>query len=348
MKITAYPAFKTKYKNPYNWLLYNNIKSPKVTVAEFSAKDSLRGDYDILHLHWVVETIIRHPNLIQAFLRAIMMLILIDLLRKKGTKVVWTIHDENPHSIIHPQLGNWFQKQFLHRLDGYISLSEYSNQSIEKNLPHLQKIPHTIVRHGHYRDVYPNKITPQQARDTLGITEKQKVLLFFGYIDVYKNVPHLIQTFRELAPPDWTLVIAGKIERDSLKDEIITATNNDSQVKLFLEYIPDEQVQLYFQSADLVVLPFQEILNSGSALLSLSFNRPILVPALGSIPELQNQVGKDWVKMYFGEFNTINLQSGLDWFVDTKRCENTPIDNLDWRILANQTLEFYQQILNQK
>jgi beta-1,4-mannosyltransferase len=350
MRISAYPAFKTKYKNPYNWLLYKNMPATEAVVEEFSYKKIISSKYDILHLHWVVETIIRHPNLIIALVRSLMMLMLIDFARKKGTKVIWTIHDETPHSIVHPRLASWFQKHLLNRIDGYISLSEKAEGIIETSLPMLQGLPHAVINHGHYRDIYPNQITPQEARKRLKITDSNRIILFFGYIDFYKNVPNLIRVFRELSPQNWVLVIAGKIEQDNLKEEIAIATatpasKNDPNVKLFLNHIPDNELQIYFQSADLVVLPFTKILNSGSSLLALSFNCPILVPNLGSIPELQNIVGQDWVNIYSGEFTPEILSQGLDWLINTQRSNQCMMEELDWDKLSQETLQLYQKCL---
>lgn len=210
IRISGYPAFKTKYKNPYNWLLYKNMPATAAVVEEFSYKEIIRNKYDILHLHWVVETVVRHPNLLIALVRSLVMLILIDFARKRGTKVIWTIHDETPHSFVHPRLANWFQKHLLNRVDGYISLSEKTKEIVETTLPKLQKLPHAVINHGHYRDIYPNTITPEEAQTKLEIPENKRIILFCGYIDTYKNVPQLIRVFRELSPPNWVLVIAGK------------------------------------------------------------------------------------------------------------------------------------------
>jgi beta-1,4-mannosyltransferase len=345
MRISAYPAFKTKYKNPYNWLLYKNMPAKKAVVEEFSYKKVISNQYDILHLHWVVETIIRHPNWMISSVRSLMMLMLIDFARKRGTKVIWTIHDETPHSIVHPRLASWFQKHLLTRIDGYISLSQTSKEIIEKKLPILQKLPNAIINHGHYRDIYPNTIQPQEAREKLKISNDKRIILFVGYIDIYKNVPKLIKIFRQLSPPGWVLVIAGKIERYHLKEEITLESENDPNIKLFLNHIPDDELQIYFQSADLVVLPFTKILNSGSSLLALSFNCPILVPNLGSIPELKNIVGEDWVNTYSGELTPEILSQGLDWFINTKRSSQCTMEKLDWEKLSQETLQLYQQFL---
>ncbi|RAM51643.1 MAG: group 1 glycosyl transferase [Hapalosiphonaceae cyanobacterium JJU2] len=344
MKIIAYPAFKTKYKNPYNWLLYTNMLSQGVIVEEFSFHKILNNKYDIFHLHWVVETIVRHPNPLIVWIRVLSMLLLIDWSKARGTRIIWTIHDENPHSILHVQIADWFQKEFVKRIDGYINLSIKGKNIAEQIFPSLINKSSSIVYHGHYLNFYPNHINHSQAREKIGIFDHFKVVLFFGYIDFYKNIPHLIKIFRKLSPEDWLLVIAGKVEAPLLKEEILSVCENDLRIKLFLNYIPDAQVQFYFKAAELVILPFKEILNSGSALLALSFDCPILVPNLGSMPELQSQTGEDWIKLYTGELTTEILREGLTWSIQKRQVKNPPLNQLDWHILSQQTLDFYRLI----
>lgn len=338
MKVIAYPAFKTRYKNPYNWLLYTNMIQQGVEVEEFSALKMLWGGYDILHLHWVVETIVRHPNLWIGWLRATMMLFLLDLVRMRGTKVVVTIHDETPHSVVHPQIAEWFKKRLCKRVDSYISLSELGGLDFKCE----------VIRHGHYRDAYPNEVSRDEARKRLGIVGNCPTILFFGYIDFYKNVPHLVKVFRQLSAPDYCLVVAGKLEQMTIGDEILSVCGDDNRIKLFLEYIDPNQVQMYFNAADLVVLPFKEILNSGSAILALSFDVPILVPDLGGMRDLQAIALKDWVKIYSGELTPEILQQGLDWALQTRRCQQVNLDSLEWSHIAQKTIQTYENSLYYK
>ena len=61
------------------------------------------------------------------------------------------------------------------------------------------------------------------------------------------------------------------------------------------------------------MLPFSDIMHSGSAMLALSFNRPVLVPARGSLPELQMRVGSEWVRTYDGELTAAILKDAAAW-----------------------------------
>jgi beta-1,4-mannosyltransferase len=89
-----------------------------------------------------------------------------------------------------------------------------------------------------------------------------------------------------------------------------------------------------------VVLPFRDITNSCTALLALSFDRPVLVPALGAMAELQALVGDEWVRTYDDELTPDLLARALDWAV--RRPPGVPrLDALDWPEIARRTLSVY-------
>jgi len=60
-------------------------------------------------------------------------------------------------------------------------------------------------------------------------------------------------------------------------------------ISLYLRYIEDNEVQVFFNACDIVVLPYLNILTSGAAVLALSFGRPVIAPDKGCIPELLNE-----------------------------------------------------------
>lgn len=344
MKVIAWPAFKTRSKNPYNWLLYSQMREQGVTVEEFSPVKLLRKHYDIFHLHWPVETILDKPSPLLSSVRLTSLFALIDLMRLRGTRIVWTIHNLQAHENSYPRLSAWFWREFLPRIDGYINLSEAGKAAAEERFPLLKKCSGFTVPHGHYREVYPNEVNRTCARSTLGIAQGCRVLVFLGQIRPYKNVPHLIRVFRELSDPNLVLVVAGKPYESETHTEVLEATASDPRVKLFLKFVSDKDIQLYLNAADLVVLPFRDVLNSGSALLALSYNCPVLVPAKGAMSELQAQVGEAWVKTFSGELTAEILCEGLSWVLHTSRPESTPLEELNWCQLSEKTVEVYRAV----
>ncbi len=65
---------------------------------------------------------------------------------------------------------------------------------------------------------------------------------------------------------------------------------DDARISFHVKFIPDNEIQIFLNAANVVVLPFARILTSGTANLAMSFRRPIIVPKTGCLPEL---VAKD-------------------------------------------------------
>lgn len=217
-------------------------------------------------------------------------------------------------------------------------------QRARAQFPALRSSPGVVIPHGHYRGSYPNTVSKSEARQLLGISAQETLLLFFGTISPYKNVPHLIRTFCRAALKDTTLLVAGhpgEKEERRVKDALV----GDGRVQLHLERIPEESVQIFFAAADLVVLPFTEIANSGSVMLALSFNRPVLVPAMGAMPELRKIVGSEWVYAYERELSAETLKAAVLWAQETVRNARPNLDAFDWDDIARETFTIYSAVV---
>lgn len=343
MKVIAWPAFKTRYKNPYTWLLYSNMPE-SVSVTEFSTKRLLLKRFDVFHLHWPVETLVRHPNVWVARLRVVTFWLLLKLSKLRGTKIVWTIHDEKPHVVVHQKLADWFQAKLIANTDGYINLCAAGKQAVEKAMVGLDTKPGFVVAHGHYRGCYADDMSREEARSHFKLSTETKALLYLGYISPYKNVPHLAKTFQQIPSTEKniTLLVAGQPDNDRLATAVRSAAAGNNNIQLHLRFIQDNELQLFFKAADLVVLPFEEILNSGSLLLSLSFNRPVLAPDMGAVSDWKERLGTAWIKTYAGTLTPEILMDAVE------ACEGdmgqAPIEFLDWGAIAEQTLSAYKAV----
>jgi len=127
-------------------------------------------------------------------------------------------------------------------------------------------------------------------------------------------------------------------------EELQTLSAGDDRISLDLKFIPDQDVPVYFGAADAVVLPFDSILNSGSVLLGLSFNRVVLAPRLGALPEIQARVGRPWLQLYDGGLTTKMLLDLRAPHAGPASEEAGPdLSAFDWNSIADRTLEFYRQ-----
>ena len=341
MKVIAWPAGGA---NPYNGLLYAHLRDLGATVSDFTPLRLLRSSRAIWHLHWP-ERMLNRPSALAAAVRAAALLLLACAARVRKTRLIWTVHNLQPHEYDHPWIGRWFWPAFTRLLSGFIVLSPRGRQLIEQRHPRLRRTSCAIVPHGHYRGAYPDTVSQVEARAALGLPAAAPVAAFVGQIRPYKNVPHLVQVFRQMPEPDRRLVIAGQPADVPLHERVVQSASGDPRVRLFLSFVPEDLVQVYLRAADLVVLPFSEILNSGSALLALSFDRPVLVPRKGAMAELEHELGSQWVRTYAGELTPATLAEALAAVHANPpgRCE--ALARFDWTPLAEKTLETFQAAL---
>jgi beta-1,4-mannosyltransferase len=338
MRILAWP---NESLNPYTPLLYSNMGSG-VVVEEFSARKLLRP-YAVWHMHWPEALLnIRNPS--RAALKVSGFFATVDYLRWRGVKIVWTMHNFKAHEGLYPSLEAHFWRRFIPRVDGAISLSETGLSIAKSQFPGLRHVPTAVIPHGHYRDEYP--LSTVEGREALGIPAKARVILFFGAVRGYKNVEALVRAFREVTTPDALLYIVGRPNTAALTDSILKAASADSRVRIAFEFVKNEDISKFMQAADLVVLPYRAILNSGSALLALSFSRPVLVPDLGSMGDLRKDFGDAWVQTFSGNLDARTLESSLDWAAQPRPSVCPMPDKYNWKSIRSETIQFYKRVIS--
>ncbi|HKE95213.1 MAG TPA: glycosyltransferase [Povalibacter sp.] len=327
--------------NPYVRRFATELEDAGATVDEFSYLNALSRRYDVLHLHWPDSHLVsgswwtslaKHARFAAA----------IGLMRLRGTRIVWMMHNLKPHDANH-RLSAWLFPRWVPRAcTQVIALSAHGLQAARTLYPSLERKPAVIVPHCHYRGEYPPAPSREECRRRLGLLPEHFTYLFFGNIRRYKNVPHLIGAFRALPQRDIQLVIAGLPGHGVDADDLVTLTGDDERISLRLEFIQDEAVPTYFGAADVVVLPFDSILNSGSVMLALSFDRIAMAPRLGALPEIQSRVGSQWLRLYDGTLTTAMLQD-LRADAMRKQALHADLSAFDWNSIADRTLEFYRQ-----
>lgn len=344
LRVIAWPAFENHVLNPYNALLYAKLAELGARVEDFSPRKLIFGRHDIWHLHWP-ESILSTPQRWKAVPLAIVLRLLLRVARLKETKIVWTVHNLRSHEGFYPYVEAGLWRALLEHLDGYIALTEGGKAQALGRYPALQDRPGFVIPHGDYRSAYTDSITRTEARDRLKLPQHAQVLLSMGQLRPYKNVPRLIEQFRQLAAPEAILVVAGRPASVDVATEIVTAAGNDSRVQVHFGFVPADELQVYLRAADLMVLPYGEILNSGSAILALTFGCPVLVPDRGAMAELRQAVGPHWVQAYTGALSTETLRAALEWALTTPRSPQSTSPGGSWDAIAEQTLIAYQAIL---
>lgn len=250
-------------------------------------RSCLKYQPDYIHVDWLHSYYIRR-KVWMTWLQFPVFLIEIFLVKNIfRTKIVWTLHNIFPHD--QPFFGpfKWARRYFAKNCE-WIRI--FQEGTLERALPILKVgiDKFKVVPEGSYAKYYPNSIKVDEAKRRLGLPANEKVLLYLGLIRPYKGITELIEVNKQMKMEKTRLLIVGK----SMNQKYLQRIENlaSENVEIIEGFVPPEKLQLYFNAADLVVLPFKKIENSGSAILAMGFKKPIVAPNLGVLSErLQQQ-----------------------------------------------------------
>lgn len=278
--------------NPYITMLTEALRrTPGVEVVTFSARAALLGRYSVVHLHWP-ETILglggrRFTGRLVRWVVAALFLARLTIAR---TPVVRTVHNvELPADASGAQrlLLRWFDRLTTHRI--------VLNDRTE--CPG----PSTTIPHGHYRDWYTG---PRSA----AVPGR---LQYVGLVRRYKGVEGLVEAFRSVADDSLTLDIAGAASSSELVVTVSALAHDDPRVSLRFDYLSDDELVAAVTAAELVVLPYRFMHNSGTVLAALSLDRPVLVPDTPVNTDLAAEVGPGWIHTFTGDLTAGAIEAAL-------------------------------------
>ncbi|MFA5422306.1 MAG: glycosyltransferase [Phycisphaerae bacterium] len=244
---------------------------------------------DVLHLHWL--RIKTGSNIFRTLIRVFAYLARLVNLRRRGVKIVWTVHNMLPHETTRPRLELWVRKIAAKLANVLLVHSEGAKQQIVSRYKLKNSSKVRVIEHGNYIGFYPNEISKQQARRQLGIDEDKTVILCFGTLRPYKNVEGLIYNFANVAKDDAQLLVVGHPLSEQYGRGITDYASRYENVTVIAEYVPSEQVQVYMNACDAVVFAYSNSLTSGVALLAMSFGRACIAPRSTAFEEVLDEAG---------------------------------------------------------
>jgi glycosyltransferase involved in cell wall biosynthesis len=242
---------------------------------------------DFAHFHWPSFYYAGSTASVVIF-RTLKFFALLLVLRMNGVRIVWTAHNLYPHERNSPAWIDCAVRVVLCRLSVLVLAHGKEAARIVAREFGLGSARVIVIEHGNFLDYYPRHGSRAEARHRLGLPDAAFVFLFIGNCRRYKNVHELVDCFQKQASAgDARLLIAGKCPDGSYRSEIDELIRRDPRFISFEpHFIPDQDLQYYLRAADAVVLPFKDVLTSGSAILALSFGRPVVAPRLGYLADL--------------------------------------------------------------
>jgi D-inositol-3-phosphate glycosyltransferase len=209
-----------------------------------------------------------------------------------GKKIVFTAHNVN-----------------IAKRDGYDSLLNRLSLRIQYSLVdhifvHTDKMKEELVSEYNVRkqivsvipfginnSVPDTELTPAQAKRKVQLNSLDRTILFYGRIRPYKGIEHLVAALRRIVDKDdrYRLIIAGEFLKESrqywVKIQETIERELGERVIQEIRFIPDEETEIYFKAADVLVLPYTGVFQSGVLFLAYSFGLPVIATDVGSFQD---------------------------------------------------------------
>ncbi len=239
----------------------------------------------LIHLHWP-EALYRWMNHDTPERQSRQFLDALDEARRRGAKLVWTVHNVAPHEHSASDMDAATYQGVIDRADLIVHHCPASVTLLES----AYRVPRTtrsvVTPHGHYLS-YPSGAARDIVRRELNVPADAFVYLSFGLIRAYKGFDDLLAAFRRVRVPNKCLMVAGEYDSaaGALRHRLRLAWTKrlSRRVRFVLKTVPSAQVQSFVNAADCVVLSHRQGLNSGVAVLGMTFGKPVVGPNLGCI-----------------------------------------------------------------
>ena len=284
-RIVALP----KSGHAYNELFYRAVESEGVQVVEgdFSGSwiwSNVKAG-DALHLHWPSHSYETKGGQGAQLWSVLRWAALVLLGRYKGARIIWTAHNLLPHVPSNPPSVDVLARHLLIAVADLILVHGNSAaQTLVDRFPRVRgKL--VLIPHGNWIGYYPATHCRETAQAALRVSSETFVFLFIGACARYKNLDGLVRSFLELGG-DALLIVAGRFEDVSYYEEVLGLAKSSPRIRLYPGFVPDSEVQKYLIACDAVVVPYREILTSGSAMLAFSFGRPVVSVSLGFLKDV--------------------------------------------------------------
>ena len=203
----------------------------------------------------------------------------VAMLLKNRVKVISILGNVMPHEKYF--FDKFLTKYFLYQNDGFIVMCESVKQELLKLSPKALFIKRLHPLYNHFGELIDKSI----ARSKFKIKNKQKVLLFFGFIRPYKGLDILLKAFKHLSK-DYILLLAGECYDDfSQYQKLIEKSEKRENILVYDKYISDKEVPYFFSAADVCVLPYKSATQSGVTSIAYHFNLPVIATDRGGLRE---------------------------------------------------------------
>jgi beta-1,4-mannosyltransferase len=334
--------------NPYQRLLLAALERRGLSVHRTTTVSELRNVFrssrpadTVLHLHWL-------PKGDKGLLNLARLAAYCFRLRRwrgTGVRIIWTVHNLYSHESGSRVRERMLTNCVLRLASGVVVHSSSAERELMHEFPIAERRRVAVIPHGNYIHAYPRDLSPAECRARLGIAPDSRVVGFLGHIRAYKGVGQLVAAFRQLANPDFRLLIAGRPVNPAAETDIREASRGDRRVLFLPGFVADDAIQLYMEASDVVALPYLRVLTSGAAVLAMSFAKPCVAPRSGCLPDFLAQQSELLYDPSDSDDLRLKLHAGL---IDRALSQRLGAANLQaatswsWERIAERLVELYR------
>lgn len=308
---------------------------------------AVRARPRIFHIIW--------NNKFETFDRTLLML----YYRLLGKRIAFTVHNVNAGiRDLNDSFLNRLTLRIQYRLCAhlFVHTEKMKLELTEGFAVPAEKV--AVIPFGINNAVPNTELTREECRHRIGIAADKKTILFFGNITSYKGIEYLVSAFQRIADRsgEYQLIIAGQPDRSGtywadLEREIREKTRTD-QVVIKATFVPDEETEVYFKAADVLVLPYKHVYQSGVLFLGYSFGLPVIAADVGS---LRDDIVEGETGFLFKPESSEDLTAVLERYFSSDLYENLQARRAciqayaeqrhSWQSVAQITTAVYEQLL---
>ena len=350
-QVLFYLPGKTDTGTAHNPLVHYNLKDPSVPPGSVKAKifkypfhlsKYLYNSFAINPREGIEVAHLLFPYYLTD-------LITIKRLKKRGLKVILTVHEVFPHK---PLLGGKVDKAITARMYEEATLLLVHSDSLKNEIIQSFPLDHSkihVVPHGYFG-------LPESPMERAALMEKyrvpdgRKVLLFFGSIRENKGLDILLQSMRVLRD-DYFLLIAGGSAGVSetpvgFYKKIIRDNKIESAIAWIDRFITEEEVSEVFKVADAVILPYKNNFHAQSGVLNtaIGYEKPCVVSDVGGIGETVREYCLGSVVRAEDSDDLINGISALFKNRNVFDFDRYKREN-NWGVIADKLISIYNTLL---
>ncbi len=312
----------------------------------------------IIHIHWIehkytlgqINAIGKYSKFLIIPTAIIYLLALVCFKLFFSIPIVTTLHNLQPHKILFPSFERSIFKITL-RLSKVVYVHTSKSEQKAHSIYGVQKEKIVKIPHGNWSMLRKKSWDNISARRKIGIEPESFVMCFIGRISPDKGPHLLLNAIKDIKINlPLYLILAGSPLNKEYLDFISNEVNNITNLRILFypRWLSESEIELFIEASDVGVIPYVKTSTPASALLFMSFGKPVIVP---SLPEVVEFVGSDNPLLY--DRTRDGLQKAIKkaiFEIDLKHLGEVLRKRsllYDWKITALQTYRTYQKILGQ-